>query len=68
MVHEDEDLTYLDVTATLPDRDRAIDLGQQFNQIGIYDLLRGQEISTGGTGEPLPDLPPESDRLPRPVR
>jgi hypothetical protein len=37
---------------------------QYYNQIGIYDLLRAEEIVTGGTGEPLLDAPPEMHRPP----
>jgi hypothetical protein len=62
---EDDDTTYLDVTATVPDRAEATALGRQYNQIGIYDLLRAEEIGTGGTGEPLLDAPPEMHRLPQ---
>src|SRR6266852_6124071 len=49
--NEDDDTTYLDVTTTLPDREQAITHGRRYNQIAIYDLLRGEEIVTGGTGE-----------------
>jgi hypothetical protein len=66
--NEDDDTTYLDVTATVPDRVEAIALGKQYNQIGVYDLQRGEDIVTGGTGEPLLDAPPEAHRLPQPVR
>jgi hypothetical protein len=64
----DDDVTYLDVSTTLPDREQAISLGRQYNQIAIYDLLRDEEIETGGTGEPLADAPPEMLRLPQPPR
>jgi hypothetical protein len=46
--NEEDDTTYLDVTATLPDKEQAIALGRQCNQIAIYDLLHGEEIDTGG--------------------
>jgi hypothetical protein len=57
-------LTYLDVSATIPDRQQAIELGQQYNQIAIFDLSTFEEISTGGTGEQIEDLPPPTERLP----
>lgn len=41
---------YLDVVVTIPDQERAIDLAKQNNQIAIWDLQNGREISTGGTG------------------
>jgi hypothetical protein len=66
--NEDDDTTYMDVTAMLSDRDQAVSLGRQFNQIAIYDLFRDEEIDTGGTGEPLLDAPPETSRLPQPPR
>jgi hypothetical protein len=66
--NEDDDTAYLDVAATLPDREQAITLGQLYNQIAVYDLLRGEEIVTGGTGEPLLDAPAEMHRLPQPRR
>jgi hypothetical protein len=56
------------VSATLPDREQAITLGRQYNQLAIYDLLHDEEIETGGTGEPRLDLPPETARLPQPIR
>lgn len=43
--------TYLDIVSTLSDRNEAIDLGKQHNQIAIFDLKTFQEIPTGGTGE-----------------
>jgi hypothetical protein len=66
--NKDDDTTYLDVTATLPDKEQAITLGRQYNQIAIYDLLHEEEIATGGTGEPLPNTPPDIRRLPQPIR
>jgi hypothetical protein len=66
--NEEDDLTCLDVTAILPNRDQAIELARRYNQIAIYDLLRGEEILTGGTGDPVPDAPPEMERLPQPPR
>jgi len=42
---------YLDVVATIPDQQKAVDLGKQHNQIAIWDLKNNREIPTGGTGE-----------------
>jgi hypothetical protein len=42
---------YLDVVATIPDVNQAIELGKQHNQIAIWDLKNAKEIQTGGTGE-----------------
>lgn len=60
----DEGLTYLDVSATLPDRQLTIRLGKKYNQVGIYDLGSGRVIDTGGTGEPLPNIEAPEKRLP----
>lgn len=42
---------YLDVVATIPDINQAVELGKKNNQIAIWDLKNGKQISTGGTGE-----------------
>lgn len=42
---------YLDVSLTIPDKEKAIELGKKHNQISIFDLQNFQEIPTGGTGE-----------------
>jgi len=57
-------MTYLDISATIPDRQQAIELAQRYNQIAIFDLSTFEEIGTGGTGEAIEDLPPPSERLP----
>jgi hypothetical protein len=56
-------LTYLDVSATLPDREQAVELGERYNQIAIFDLERLEEVAIGGTGEEIPNLPPPAERL-----
>lgn len=57
-------MTYLDISATLPDEQRAIELGREYNQIAIFNLSTFEEIDTGGTGEAIEDLPPPTERLP----
>lgn len=42
--------TYLDVSHNVQDRDEAVRLGKQRNQIAIWGMKEG-EIKTGGTGE-----------------
>ena len=44
---------FLDVAENVKDRDTAIRLGspQERNQISIWDVVRGEEVNTGGTGE-----------------
>lgn len=63
--NSDDGMTYLDVSATVPDKQEAIDLGKRYNQISIFDLGDFQDIDTGGTGKTIPNLPPDDDRLPR---
>lgn len=55
---------YLDVSATLPDQQEAIALGERYNQEAIYDLARDEVIDTGGSGEEREGWLPERDRLP----
>ena len=60
----EEDTLYLDVSTTLPNLEMAVRLGQEYNQIGIYDLQNGKVIDTGGTGTEVSDLLPFEGRLP----
>jgi hypothetical protein len=60
---EEAGVTVLDVVFTTTDRERAIELGKQFNQKAIFDLANFEEISTGGTGEAIGGLPPMEERL-----
>ena len=39
-------------------------LGEEYNQIAIYDLAHEVEISLGGTGEDILEALPEVSRLP----
>lgn len=41
----------VDIILTEPGRQRALKLGSDYNQRGIFDLAAGEEIPTGGTGE-----------------
>jgi hypothetical protein len=60
---QETDTTFLDISFTTTDRERAIELGRQFNQKAIYDLNALEEIPTGGTGEALAGLPSIEERL-----
>jgi hypothetical protein len=55
--------TYLDVTATLPDRSKAVELGQKFNQKAVFDLSNFETIETGGTGEAEAPMPSIKERM-----
>ena len=64
----ENDRTYLEVTATLPFRDKAdyteaVRQGRHYNQVGIYDLEEKAYIALGGTGELPEDVPPVLERL-----
>jgi len=54
--------TYLDVSVLLP-KDDAVRLGQEYNQISVYDLDKNAEIKTGGDGTFLSNLPSVEDRI-----
>jgi hypothetical protein len=53
----------LDVTATLPDRGKAVGLGQKFNQKSVLDLSNFETIETGGTGEAEASMPSVKERM-----
>jgi hypothetical protein len=59
----DSGQTYLDVTATLPDRAKAVELGQKFNQKAVFDLSNFEIIETGGTGEAEASMPSIKERM-----
>uniref|UniRef100_A0A6H1ZS43 RelA/SpoT domain-containing protein n=1 Tax=viral metagenome TaxID=1070528 RepID=A0A6H1ZS43_9ZZZZ len=44
---------FLDVSVSVKDKSKAIQLGKEFNQKSVYDLMNFKEINTGGTGESL---------------
>jgi hypothetical protein len=62
--NESDDTTYLDISTALPDRDEAVAIGRQYNQIAIFDLSALQALDIGGTGEPVTDLPAVAERVP----
>lgn len=43
--------TYLDVSHNIKGRSAAVAAGRKHNQIAIWDVKRGKEINTGGTGQ-----------------
>lgn len=43
--------THLDVSYNIKNRNTAIRTGQAHNQIAIWDVHKGREIRTGGTGD-----------------
>jgi hypothetical protein len=55
--------TYVDVVVSTADRKLAEALGQRYNQKAIWDARKGEEIPTGGTGEPVKSKIPEHARL-----
>lgn len=63
-LNEDDGNTYLDISTVVVDEGAAAALGERYNQIAIFDLAAMQVIPPGGTGEPVPDLPPIEKRLP----
>ena len=59
-----EAVTYCDVVALLPNKQEAMALAAQYDQIAIFDLYTLTEIGTGGTGNTPSDVPPDAERLP----
>jgi hypothetical protein len=55
--------TQFDLAITTTNRERAIALGFQYNQIAIFDLGNFSDIPTGGTGEAVGGLPMVAERL-----
>ena len=60
----EEDVTYIDVSVALADEQQAVELGQRYNQRGIFSFERGVVIDTGGSGAEPEGLPPMEQRLP----
>lgn len=63
--------TYIDVSAVLQDKEQAIELGERYNQIAIWDLKNALSIATCDTtevnhncGQPIDNLPSPLERLP----
>jgi hypothetical protein len=54
--------TILDIVAVVP-REKAIELGKKYNQEAVFDLAKGEEISTGGTGKPVDIVGTEAGRV-----
>lgn len=59
----DLDRTYLDFSVIIQDLDKAKELGQKYNQIGIFDLGKMEYIEIGGSGDDIPNLPSLSERI-----
>jgi len=59
---ESENQTYLDLSSVLP-HDEAKRLGRDYNQKAVFNLETLEEVDTGGTGEALPDMKPEIERI-----
>jgi hypothetical protein len=56
-------MLFLDVTVLVYNESVAHAFGAESNQIAIFDLSRGVEVDTGGTGLPIPGAPPPLERL-----
>jgi len=57
-----ENQTYLDISAVLP-HEQANQLGRDYNQKAVFNLETLEEVDTGGTGEAVQGLKPESERV-----
>ena len=62
---DENDVYWIEPSEVIADRAQAIKLGKERNQISIFDLDKGEEIQTGGTGETasfqLSDIPRKKD-------
>jgi hypothetical protein len=56
-------LLFLDVTVLVYNETVARAFAAEGNQIAIFDLQRGVELDTGGTGLPVPGTPSPGERL-----
>jgi hypothetical protein len=56
-------ISYLDVTAVMSDATTAQKLAIQYNQESYFDLERGKEIRTGGTGAPIEGMESVEQRV-----
>ena len=55
--------TYIDVSAVYIDKNKAIKIAKQYNQIAIWDLGKEKEIITGGDGTAIINSPNIKFRL-----
>ena len=59
---EESNQTYLDISAVVG-KDKAVELGKQYNQKAIFDLEAVEEIETGGTGEAVEGMKSAEERV-----
>lgn len=60
----DDGKTYIDINVVLADKEAAMELAAEYNQISIFNLETFEETLTGGDGKPVENLPAPLDRLP----
>jgi len=60
----DDGNTYIDINVVLADKETAMELAAEYNQIAIFNLETFEETATGGDGTPIDNLPAPLDRLP----
>ncbi len=59
---------WIDVSTVLPQRKEARAIGRRYNQIDGFDLQRERAFPCGGSGEPVENMPPPAERLPKLLR
>ena len=58
----ESDQTFIDISAVV-DKESAVQLGEQYNQVSVFALDTMEEIKTGGDGTAIEGLKPEIDRI-----
>ena len=56
---ETENRIYLDISILLDDKSRAIKVGEEYNQIAIFDLQKMEVVMLSGDG----NIPPDKELL-----
>ena len=59
---------WMDVSTVLPGKEEAREIGERYNQIDGFDLQKNEAFPCGGSGEPVEDMPPPTERLPKLLR
>lgn len=61
--NNEDGMTYLDISVLVDNKEIAIRLSKEYNQIGIFDLGNMEYIPTEGSGISPPNLKPLGQRL-----
>ena len=62
--NDEDGNTYIDINVVMADKEAAMKLAVQYNQVSIFNLETFKETPTGGDGKPVENLPAPLDRIP----